>query len=122
MRDTQLTELRPHLPLSTEGSTAIEAFQNTTLRPILKLQHDLLVTVFKHYIIFRKNAFDQLPQRDQPQYIENSIKTDLKFKNRLVGIIIGHFTLEEYAFFQEHETELVRRTTDLIVQRLQSVF
>jgi hypothetical protein len=122
MRDTELIQMRPTIPLSIEDSTPIETFQNMTLRPILKLQHELLVAVFKHYIIFRKNAFNQVPKKDKPAYIENSIKTDLKFKNRLVGIIIGHFTLEEYAFFQEHETEIVRRTTDLIIQRLQSAF
>lgn len=42
----------------------------------------------------------------------------MKLKNRLLGIVMGQFTIEEYAFFAKNEAELTRRTTDLLVQRL----
>ena len=53
-------------------------------------------------------------------FIAQIIKSDMKLKNRFIGIIMGHFTIEEFAFFAENEAELMRRMTDLLVQRLQS--
>ena len=121
MRDENILKIRPILDLDTTESTPIEKFQNETLRPILKLQHDLLFTVFKQYIVFRKNAFLSLKKDKKEAYIHDTIKTDLKFKNRLLGLIIGHFTIEENLFFQDNETELTRRMTQLLIQRLQSM-
>ncbi|MDZ7878479.1 MAG: hypothetical protein U5L45_12445 [Saprospiraceae bacterium] len=121
MREENIIKLRPVIELNTAESMPIETFQNTTLRPILKLQHDLLFQVFRHYITSRKNAFLDLKTGKRAVYIHDTLKADLKFKNRLLGIIIGHFTVEEYAFFQENETELVRRITELLIKRLQSM-
>lgn len=121
MRNEQLLSLRPVLNLPETESGIIEHFQNTSLRPILKYQHDLLVLVFKNQMKMRKNAFFKLSLLQKLTYIEQTIKADSNFKNRLLGIIIGHFTCEEFAIFSDNETELSRRLTDLIVQRLQSV-
>jgi hypothetical protein len=120
MRNEQILSLRPSLNLPETETGVQEHFQNTTLRPILKYQHDLLVLIFKNYIEKRKNAFHALTKPQKLSYIEQAVKTDLKFKNRLFGVIIGHFTSIEFAVFSENETELLRRLTDLLVQRLQS--
>jgi hypothetical protein len=122
MRDIEIIALRPQLPLDNTQATPIEAFQNETLRPILKLQHALIIAIFKDYITLRKNSFFQMIEPQKMLFIENAIKTDVKFKNRLLGIVIGHFTEAEYQFFKEHDSELTRRITDLIVQRVQSAF
>ncbi len=132
MRDKKIIDLRPELPNvvlpiiyqyeDNNPSLRIEVFQNLTLRPILKLQHDLLVAIFKHHVVVRKNAFYHLPEKSRSEYITNTLRTDLKFKSRLVGVIIGHFTLEEYTFFENNESELTRRMTDLLIQRLISSF
>jgi hypothetical protein len=122
MRDIDIVALRPQLPLDNSQATPIEAFQNETLRPILKLQHALIIAIFGDYITLRKSAFHQMIETQKMHFIEQAIKTDLKFKNRLVGIVIGHFTEAEYSFFKENDSELTRRITDLIVQRVQSVF
>jgi hypothetical protein len=121
MRNEQILSLRPSLNLPETETGVHEHFQNNTLRPILKYQHDLLVLIFKNYIEKRKNTFHALSKPQKLSYIEQAVKTDLKFKNRLLGVIIGHFTSEEFAIFSENETELLRRLTDLLVQRLQSV-
>ncbi len=122
MRDAQLVALRPQIPLDNNQATPIELFQNETVRPILKLQHTLIIAVFKDYITLRKNAFHQMIEAQKMHFIEHSIKTDVKFKNRLLGIVIGHFTEAEYPFFHQYETELTRRITDLIVLRVQAAF
>ncbi len=122
MRDTDLIALRPPIPTIIDKNAAnpAELFQNRTLRPILKLQNDLLVAVFMQYIIKRKNAFHKLTAPKKVAYIENSIRKDIKFKNLLVGVITGHFTLEEWSLFIANEGELTKRMTNLLVQRLTS--
>lgn len=120
MRDDQLIALRPTLALDNAQATDIERFQNETLRPILKLQHDLIILCFKQYIILRKNEYANLSKLQRPVYIEQVIKQDIKFRNKLLGCLIGLFTLSEMTFFYQHESELTRRATQLIIQRLQS--
>lgn len=122
MRDTAIKTLRPKIPtiIDENAVSSAELFQNRTLRPILKLQGDLLNAIFKQYIIKRKGAFYKLSGSKRVDYIENSIRRDLKFKNLLVGVITGHFTLEEWNFFIADERELTKRTTNLLVQRLTS--
>lgn len=117
-----LKGLRPLIPtiVEQEAMSAEERFQNEVLRPILKFQHGLLVAMFRQYVVRRKNQYDQLPAQKKPQYIEDSIRKDLKFKNLLLGTIIGHFTEPEYRQFVEMEKELSRRLTDLLIQRLQN--
>jgi len=122
MRDTALKGLRPLIPtiIDKNAVNPAELFQNRTLRPILKLQNDLLDAIFRQYIIKRKNAFHNLNAPKRIEYIENSIRRDVKLKNLLVGVITGHFTLEEWALFIADEGELTKRMTNLLVQRLTS--
>ena len=44
--------------------------------------------------------------------------SDLRLRNMLVGIVIGHFTLEEWEVFAPQEQELTKRIAHLLVQRL----
>jgi hypothetical protein len=120
MREEQIVAIRPILSIETAESSAIEQFQNVTLRPVLKLQHDLFVAIFRNYIEKRKNTFVTLSKGQRLAYISASIKDDLKFKNRLLGVFIGHLTLSEFAFFSDNEAELTRRFSDMVVKRLQS--
>ena len=112
MRDEQqLLQLRPDLQLTPHPS----------LRPILKLQHPLLVKLFETEILRRKNVFFQLPQQARLDWITNAVRSDQRFRNLLMGAIIGHFTLEELKTYEAHEAECSRRLVSLIIQRLQSV-
>lgn len=124
MRDTALLALRPEI--STEPTTAspAESFQNQTLRPILKLQNDLLLSLFRHYLVKRKQLgpdarFARMSQTEQIGYIDHTIRTDLKFRNLLVGTIIGQFTTDEWAHFFTDESELTRRLGNMLTQRIQ---
>jgi hypothetical protein len=120
MREENLINIRPVLSIETAESNVNEQFQNATLRPILKFQHDLFVAIFRNYIEKRKNTFATLSKGQRLAYISASIKEDLKFKNRLIGVVLGHFTASEFRVFSENEAELTRRLTALLIQRLQS--
>ena len=97
-----------------------ENFQNEFLRPILKAQNDLLVNIFKHYLVKHKVLFAKYSPEDQANYIENTVKKDAQLRNYFVGIIIGKLSVEQYQVFVSMETELNRRIITMLVKRLQS--
>ena len=95
-----------------------EAFQNNTLRPIIKMQHQLLLVVFKNYIAKRKNVFYELSLQKQLDYIENAIHKDMKFRNSVKGMIIGQFTIEEYSLYINNSSALNKRMMNIVKERL----
>jgi hypothetical protein len=121
MRDAQLPTIRPQLELDTTLSSLEEQFQNNVLRPILKLQHPLLLAIFKHGIEKHHKTYQNLPKNERLLLIASFIKHDHKMRQLLAGTVIGHFTIEEYLIFQQYESGLMRRLISLMVQRLQSV-
>jgi len=120
-RDNSLKDIRPAIPTLIEENvtSASEQFQNVTLRPILKLQNDLLLKIFDEYIQKRKNKFHQLSPTKKLEYIQSNIRNDLKFRSLLMGLVVGLFTLEEYGIYCSNQSELSRRIVSLIIQRLQ---
>jgi len=119
-RAKPLLSLRPELRLEPTIDQSVEHFQNKTLRPILKFQNDLLIQVFKQHIRKRKNVFHKQTKPQQEEYIKQALQKDLKLKNLLLGCVLGLFTLAEWQQFELHEKELIRRTTAMLIQRLQS--
>lgn len=120
-RDERLLSIRGEiLGNVNEQSSSEEAFQNRTLRPILKLQNDLFVQVFINYAIKQKNVFFTLSPEKKLAYIENVIQKDIKFRNSLKGIIIGLFTIDEYAEYIKNSSNLNKRMMNLLIERLKS--
>ena len=121
-RDEQLLAIRPiisSIKISNNMSTD-ERFQNLTLRPIIKLQNDLFVEVFKNYISKHKNVFYELTLDKRMHYIDNAIHKDIKFRNALKGMIIGLFTIEEYKLYITNSSALNKRMMNFVIQRIQS--
>ena len=119
-RSAQLTNIRPVIPSAKVYDTmsSDEAFQNKTLRPIIKMQHDLFVVVFKNYITKRKHVFYDLSLPKKMDYIENAIHKDMKFRNSLKGMIIGQFTVEEYDLYIKNSSALNKRMMNIVKERL----
>lgn len=101
-------------------SLSEEYFQNNTLRPILKLQNDLLIEVFKNYAIKQKNTFFQLSPDKKEKYIENVIQKDIKFRNSLKGMVIALFSVEEYLEYIKNSSNLNKRMMTMLIERLKS--
>ena len=97
-RSTNLKHIRPTIETAKVYDTmsSDERFQNATLRPVIKLQNQLFIAVFKNYIAKHKNVFYDLTLSKKLDYIENAIHKDMKFRNSIKGMIIGQFTIEEY--------------------------
>ena len=96
-----------------------ERFQNSSLRPILKLQNPLLLASFVNYAIKHKGVFFDIPTDKQLVYIENAVHKDQKFRNALKGMIIGQFTVEEYNIYTQNSSQLNKRMMSLVITRLQ---
>jgi len=104
----------------TPESSSEEIFQNQTLRPILKMQNDLFLVVFKNYITKQKVDFSSFSPEKKMQFIENAIQRDVKFRNSLKGMIIGFFTLLEYEEYILNSSNLNKRMMNLLIERLKS--
>jgi hypothetical protein len=97
-----------------------EKFQNLTLRPILKMQHELLVAFFNHYVASKKIAFAELTSLKKTETIERIFKTDHLFKTELKGLIIGQFTVEEFDAYATQAAAQNKRMITMTKQRLLS--
>ena len=120
-RSQKLLQIRPEIPFAKilPNISADERFQNETLRPVLKLQNDLLLASFQNYIVKGKNTFYSLTIENRLGYITNAIQKDIKYRNSLKGIIIGQFTLEEYETYIKNSSALNKRMMNMVVKRIQ---
>ena len=96
-----------------------ERFQNETLRPIIKFQNDLLLASFQNYIVKTKNTFYELRLEKRMDYIANALQKDIKYRNSVKGIIMGQFTVEEYANYIQNSSALNKRIINMVIKRLQ---
>ena len=119
-RSEQLLAIRPVISSAKiyDSMSPDELFQNKTLRPVIKMQHDLFIAVFKNYIGKRKNVFYELSLTKQLAYIDNAIHKDMKFRNSVKGMIIGQFTEEEYMIYIQNSSALNKRMMNIVKERL----
>ncbi len=120
-RHNDLLRIRPQLKKHQTFATmtAEERFQNETIRPVLKLQHPLLMAAFINYANKHKGVFFTLPVDKRLSYIEAAIVKDQKFRNSLKGMLIGQFTLIEYEQYIANSSKLNKRMMNLVITRLQ---
>jgi len=119
LQNKKLVALRPQISTE-EAATTSEQFQNQTLRPILKLQNELLIRVFRQYITKHKNTFRKLSAPEKETYIKKSVRQDPHLRHFVRGIVVGHFTEPEWQEYSVNEEEMNKRMLNLIEQRLLS--
>ena len=119
-RPNDLLRIRPQIKKNQfyESMSLEERFQNKTLRPILKFQNPLLIEVFRNYIEKRKGVFYDLSLEKKLSYIKNALIKDQKFRNSIKGMILGHLTLEEYAYYIQNSSSINKRMMNLVTERL----
>ncbi|MDA0355999.1 MAG: glyoxalase [Bacteroidetes bacterium] len=119
-RDQILMSLRPTISrINLEKiSQPEESFQNHTLRPILKLQQDVIIELVKSYLHQHKAKYAVMPLHEKIKFIESVLQKDLKLKSTLQGIVIGQFTLLELKEFNSNSQNLSKRIIILLQQRI----
>ena len=119
-RPNDLRRIRPEIKKTQQFYTMRleERFQNDTLRPILKLQNPIFIEAFHQYIEKRKGVFYDLGLEKKLAYIENSLIKDQKFRNLIKGMVMGHFTVEEYQQYALNSSALNKRMMHMVIDRL----
>ena len=102
-----------------DNMSALELFQNETLRPIIKMQHDLLIASFKNYIAKRKIDFSTLTAQKQRSKTKAVFVKDINYKNLTLGFIVGAFSADEYTYYSLSSSELNKRIIQIVTQRVQ---
>jgi hypothetical protein len=118
----QKLSIRPvieHLEIRDDMS-AEEKFQNATLRPIIKMQHDLILAFFQNYLLTKKLPFINMDLSQKRDLIRKIFQNDARFKTELRGMIIGQFTTEEYNAYLEISRDANKRLVSMIEERILS--
>jgi hypothetical protein len=120
-RDQYLLQLRPELSSAQvlDETTAIESFQNTALRPILKLQNDTLIRLFLFDLKNKKQNFNQFGNLEKQKSISTHFKSNSSLKQQLLGAVIGLFTKEEFEFYQKDSSKINKRIFSMLKQRFE---
>ena len=101
------------------NTTDVETFQNEVLRPIIKMQHDLLIAFLENYLQKRKIDFAILSEQKKRARIKSILEKDIQFKNMIVGSVLGHFSVKEYDLYNINSSEFNRRIRQIIIKRFQ---
>ncbi|MDC3195397.1 glyoxalase [Flavobacteriaceae bacterium] len=99
-------------------TTEIESFQNTIVRPIIKMQHPLLVASFKNYLEKRKVDLQSCSDLEINNKIKLIYNNDISYRNISLGLIIGHFSTSEFSYYINYSSEINKRIIKIIHQRV----
>ena len=114
--DAALLALRPLVPTeTTDADGPVGAFLHATLRPVLKLQNDLLLAVMADFV---RDHHITLRPTDQHHQLTELLGRNTKLRYTVVGLITGQFTAEEYAFYRPQRAELNRRLLEMALRRV----
>ena len=95
-----MEKVRPKLPESLiEGHLKEEElFQNMVLRPVIKMQHDVLILRVKSYFTSKRVMFNVMDKKKRTLAIEQAFLGDNAFKKEIQGMIqnplVFHHQLE----------------------------
>ena len=105
-------KIRPKLNLNVSKGDA-ENFQNQTLRPILKLQNDIILILFDKQINSYKLSLP-IDQNSLRIEIENFVQKNKSLNNQLIGVIIGMMENDEVKEYFKNSKEFNKRIIQMI--------
>ena len=116
--DAGLLALRPAVPTEPAEPGTVAGFLHATLRPVLKLQNDLLLVAVADFVLDHHIPLAAASDTDRQRLLAELLGRNTKLRYTVVGLITGLFTAEESAFYRPHRPELNRRLLDLARQRV----
>lgn len=117
-RSEVIRQWRPLIETDNDKSTEMETFQNVTLRPVLKFQNGLLISVMNNFLSEHKYEVKNLTDNKKKDHINHTIKNNLPLKQLMTGFIIGHFTDEELQFYYANKKEVTKRIVSMLIERI----
>ncbi|MFM7643610.1 MAG: hypothetical protein ACKO5N_02345 [Sphingomonadales bacterium] len=117
--NVNLAELRPEVHREVMEISPIEKFQNEVLRPILKFQHELLLAEWKVNPLFKQIKESSNPEQ-QRKLLSVVFSKNTSLFQRLIGMVVGMFTTEEYDYYLAEKVVIDKRLKELLLTRFLS--
>jgi len=115
-----MEKVRPNLPESlVEGNLKEEElFQNMVLRPVIKMQHDVLILRVQSHFLSKKVVFHIMDKKKRVNAIESAFQNDNAFKKEIQGMILGQLTIEEFKTYLKSERSMNKRIIQMVRNRM----
>jgi hypothetical protein len=117
-RSTLLKSIRPKIEVDNTKSTELEIFQSVSLRPILKLQNEIIFALINNFLAEHKVVVKNLTDNKKIERIHDIFKNNIQQKQLLFGVVIGHFTHEEILFYNQNKKEVTKRIITMLLERV----
>lgn len=122
-RSEKILAIRPNLHLKeTDYHTILEEIQNKTLRPILKLQHEITKRLLLVEKNFDRKIFKQSSKEEIRKSLMQYLKSNPGFRNQIIATIVGMMTVDEFESYIEHRSECNRRIVSMQLKRYMDTF
>jgi hypothetical protein len=119
----ELVALRPIIDtIRTTDVSPIEQFQNDCLRPILKMQHDVLMALVKSQPNFEELLHNKGSRLQFQDRVRTFIVKQPSLKHLLIGMVLGMLTVDEMKIYIKHATDFNKRISGMICQRISDTF
>jgi hypothetical protein len=117
-----MSKIRPLVNIENKSEIHLEKelFQNKVIRPVLKMQHDIIVKIFNIYIKKLATDWDNLKKSKKIQFIDNQLSKNIQLKNLVIGIVVGQLDETEIDEYIIHSREYNKRIIQMSIQRLLS--
>ena len=115
-----MEKVRPKLPDALiEGELKEEElFQNMVLRPVIKMQHDVLILRVKSYFTSKRVMFNVMDKKKRALAIEQAFLGDNAFKKEIQGMILGQLDTSEYQLYLNYERTMNKRIIQMVRNRM----
>ena len=115
-----MEKVRPNLPKSLiEGHLKEEElFQNMVLRPVIKMQHDILILRVQSHFLSKKIVFHMMDKKKRVNAIESAFQNDNAFKKEVQGMILGQLNPEEFQRYLKSERSMNKRIIQMVRNRM----
>jgi hypothetical protein len=115
-----MEKVRPKLPYAiTEGRLKEEElFQNMVLRPIIKMQHSLLILRVRSYFSGKKVPFQTMDVKKRAQAVEQAFSCDPLLKKELQGMVLGQLSADEFKSYLKNEKAYNKRIVQMLRNRM----
>lgn len=115
-----MDKVRPELPASlTEGDLKEEElFQNMVLRPVIKMQHEILILRVKSYFTTKKVIFNLMDKEKRTLAIESAFQNDNPLKKEIQGMILGQLDPAEFQTYLKFERSMNKRVVHMVRNRM----
>jgi hypothetical protein len=114
------SEDRPIIPTAEifQSTKDAEAFQNQTLRPIIKHLHGLLLKHFSNLLYTKKGEYFKISSEKRANYIHSIFQKEIRYKSELKGMIIGNFTVQEFEKYTSNSKLFDKRIYSIVEERI----